>query len=110
MIAALCAIGSRNLTKLSRREIHLIGLTGLPYYAVSALYIFMLAEFSAWFWLLVIPAFALYDRTSQLSYFKWVRSERVSKLRYVAGSLAVQAIFLSTIFAVTHGVRHVAST
>lgn len=85
---------------VSTKQLYFIGVVGLPYYVSITLLILKASDISVIFLLLLIPAWYLYDRVSQVAYIKNVQSNKYGNLQYAARSLVYQGMLLSGMGAV----------
>ncbi len=88
------------MKKLTRSELYFVGVIGTPYILSIMLLVSVLSRSSNWFYLLVIPAWYLFDLYSQSAYMNNVLTKRYSKFSYAIRSLSYQFVGIGIVFLV----------
>jgi hypothetical protein len=82
------------MSKLSTKEIYLIGGVGIPYYIFILVLAAMLEDIYSYGFLILLPLLFIYDRLSQPSYIYYVKNGSCSKVKYSLVSMLYQFLFI----------------
>jgi len=85
------------MSRVSTKELYFIGVIGTPYYIFALVLSSVLAEYSIFGFLIIIPLWFLYDRPSQSTYIYHVRNGSCSKAKYTLISITYQLMFISVV-------------
>jgi len=85
------------MSKLSTKEVYLIGGIGIPYYIFALVLAAMLEDIYTFGFVILLPLWFLYDRLSQPPYISNVKNGNCSKIKYSLISILYQFLFIFVI-------------